>query len=175
MAESQPPMASRDCVVTSGRKVRCLGTFWSMLPAAACLHAMSRLTAQGGQSKPFTFAPSSGGLFGASSSPSLFGQTGAGGGIFGNTPAGGNLFGQPQSSPAGGNLFGGSPAPFGGGGNLFGQPQSQPAPFGGGLFGAGAGGSFGGGNLFGQPQQQQQQPQQQQQNALALQAPGGCQ
>ncbi|KAK9831684.1 hypothetical protein WJX74_006108 [Apatococcus lobatus] len=123
-----------------------------------------------GQSKPFTFAPSSGSLFGQSSSPSLFGQTGAGGGLFGNTPAGGNLFGQ-QSSPAGGNLFGSSPAPFGGGGNLFGQPQSQAAPFGTGLFNN-TGGAFGGGNLFGQPQQQQQQPQQQQQHALALQAPG---
>ena len=122
------------------------------------------MQAGAGQSKPFSFAPSSGGMFGQASAPSLFGQSPPGGNLFGSTPSGGGLFGQSTPAGGGGGMFGSSPAPFSGG-NMFG-PQSQPAPF--------MGGSLFGGGAFGGQQQPQQQPQQQQQqNALALmQAPG---
>ena len=98
-----------------------------------------------------TSQPTSGGLFGQSSS--------TGGGLFGSStpaalpsqPSTGGLFGSsmtPQpSSSTGGGLFG-STAPASTGGGLFGSSTQQPASTGGGLFGSSTTPSTGGG-LFG--------------------------
>ncbi|EGG25304.1 putative nucleoporin 98 [Cavenderia fasciculata] len=110
--------------------------------------------------------------FGASSTPTPFGQSSSlltsgfpsttsqptsGGGLFGavtqqQPSSGGGLFGQPtaQTSTPGGGLFGTQPATSGGG--LFGQQQTTPqSTTGGGLFGPT---STTGGGLFGQPTSQ---------------------
>ncbi|PWY87626.1 hypothetical protein BO70DRAFT_198647 [Aspergillus heteromorphus CBS 117.55] len=90
--------------------------------------------------------------------PSLFGNTGAG---TGTGATGSSLFGQntqqPQQQAAGGSLFGAANTPQTGTSSLFGgaQQQGQKSLFGGGTTGTGTGtGAFGG---FGNTQGQQQQ------------------
>jgi nuclear pore complex protein Nup98-Nup96 len=121
-------------------------------------------------------ATGTGGLFGASTTPSttggMFGQPAAqpaSTGLFGaSTPSTGGLFGaaQPAAQPAttGGGLFGSTPTTGGGifgaptpaaqpttGGGLFGQAQPQQPATGGGLFGATTTPSTSTGGLFGTP------------------------